>query len=104
MPNATNGQRRVPAHRGSSPLLTVQRSPVLEQDTMQPWIRKPRKKERNSMTEEELAEYNAQEEAYAAFALRALACVERTKDGECHRSAEPSLECRRTALFQPIPQ
>jgi hypothetical protein len=30
------------------------------------------------MTEEELAEYNAREEAYAAFGLRALACVECT--------------------------
>jgi hypothetical protein len=83
--------------------LTVQRSPVLEQETVQPWITKPGKKKVDNMTEEELPEYNAQEEAYAAFGSRALACVERTKDGECHRRAKPSLECRRTALFQPIP-
>jgi hypothetical protein len=69
------------------PFLTLQRSPVLEQETVQPWITKPGKKKVDSMTEEELAEYNAQEEAYAAFGSRALACVECTKDGECHCNA-----------------
>ena len=74
---------------GMSPdtILAPQRSPVLEQETMQPWVTKPGKKEVNSMTEEELAEYNAQEEAYTAFGSRALACVERTKDGEYHCNA-----------------
>ena len=69
------------------PFLTLQRSPVLEQETVQPWITKPGKKKVDSMTEEELAEYNAQEEAYAAFGSRALACVECTKDGEGHCNA-----------------
>jgi len=36
---------------------------------------------------EELAEYNAEEEACAAFGSRALAHMECTRDGECHCNA-----------------
>ena len=40
--------------------------------SMQPWITEPGNKEVDSMTEAELAQCNAQEEAYAAFVQEPL--------------------------------